>query len=34
LQLLQEGDWQSIPGTKVTGEKVYDTKFTGYKTVT
>ncbi len=33
VQLLQEGDWQSIPGTKVVGEKVYETQYTGYKTV-
>lgn len=34
LNLLQEGDWQSIPGTRVTGEKVYETQYTGYRTIT
>jgi hypothetical protein len=33
LQVLQEGDWQSIPGTRVEGEKFYETQFTGFKTV-
>lgn len=33
LQVLQEGDWQSIPGTRVEGEKIYETQFTGFKTV-
>ena len=34
LQVLQEGDWQAIPGTRVTGEKVYETQYTGYRAVT
>jgi len=33
LQLVKEGDWQSIPGTKVTGEKVYETQYTGYRAI-
>lgn len=34
LNLLQSGDWQAIPGTQVTGEKIYDTQFKGYTLTT
>lgn len=33
LNLLQEGDWQAIPGTRVEGEKVYESQYTGYKSI-